>query len=264
MKLYVIVCLFISDMCFGQNWWGEAMVGVAAYNGDLTQQRVSLKRLNPVLNLNLKYSTGDFFDIRVGIGIAKLSADDKDNNSLFLKARNLNFKTSVLEFNVGAEFNLSDPEIYNQYPYIFIGLGVFHFNPYTKDDNGKKTYLHPLSTEGEGLPEYPKRKPYSLTQLCIPLGIGFKMKLKEKWQLSYEFGYRIVFTDYLDDVSKTYVSIETLSLRKGDIAGELSYRKVGVPFSEEGFPRGNPKVKDYYFFTGLKLAFKLAGAKKTY
>ena len=90
------------------------------------------------------------------------------------------------------------------------------------------------------------------------------MKLKEKWQLSYEFGYRIVFTDYLDDVSKTYVSIETLSLRKGDIAGELSYRKVGVPFSEEGFPRGNPKVKDYYFFTGLKLAFKLAGAKKTY
>src|SRR6266542_4422651 len=104
MKLYVIVCLFMSNMCFGQNWWGEIMVGAAAYNGDLTQQRVSLKRLNPALNFNLKYSSGDFFDIRAGIGITKLGADDQDNNSPFLKARNLNFKTSVLEFNLCAEF----------------------------------------------------------------------------------------------------------------------------------------------------------------
>ena len=264
MKLYVIVCLFFSNICFGQNWWGEAMVGVAAYNGDLTQQLISFKRLNPVLNLNVKYSSGDFFDIRAGIGIGKLSADDKDNNSPFLKARNLNFKTAILEFNVSAEFNLLDPEIYDQYPYLFAGVGFFHFNPYTFDDNNKKIYLRPLSTEGEGLAEYPKRKQYSLIQPCFPVGIGFKMKVKQRWLLSYEFGYRILFTDYLDDVSKTYVSIETLSLRKGDEAGELSYRKIGVPFSEEGFPRGNSKVKDYYFFTGVKLAYNMSRPKKVY
>ena len=70
-----------------------------------------------------------------------------------------------------------------------------------------------------------------------------------------------MITDYLDDVSKTYVSLEILNLRKGPKSGELAYRK-STPFGEEGFPRGNSKVRDYYFFTGLKLAFNLTSQVK--
>jgi hypothetical protein len=90
----------------------------------------------------------------------------------------------------------------------------------------------------------------------VPFGAGFKIKTTDKWQLSYEFGYRFLITDYLDDVSKTYVSLEILNLRKGPESSELAYRK-STPFREEGYPRGNHKVRDYYFFTGLKLAFNL-------
>ena len=43
--------------------------------------------------------------------------------------------------------------------------------------------------------------------------------------MSFEFGYRFLITDYLDDVSKTYVSLEILNLRKGPKASELAYRK---------------------------------------
>ncbi|MFI5187383.1 MAG: DUF6089 family protein [Chitinophagales bacterium] len=259
MKPYLIFFLLAYNSCLGQSWMGEVMTGISAYNGDLTQQLISAKRFNPAFGFHLKYTSGDFVDLRIGIEFEKVSANDKDNKSPFLKARNLSFKSNILEFNVGIEFNLADPQIYDQYPYLFAGIGIFHFNPYTSDNNNKKTYLQPLSTEGEGLSEYPSRKPYSLTQPCIPLGVGFKWKPndKGKLQFSYEFGYRILFTDYLDDVSKTYVSIETLGLKKGPESAALSYRKVGIPFSEEGFPRGNPKVKDYYFFTGLKLAVKL-------
>lgn len=257
MKSHLIIFLLVSNVCFGQSWLGEVMVGTSAYNGDLTQSPFSFKRLNPAAAINLKYNSGDFLNIRAGVAFEKVSANDKDNKSPFLRARNLNFKSSILEFNVSFEFILLDPAIYDQYPYLFAGLGVFHFNPYTYDDDGKKTYLHPLSTEGEGLSEY-SRKNYSLTQPCIPIGFGFKMNQGKTWELNFEFGYRWLFTDYLDDVSKTYVSIETLNLKKGPEAAELSYRKVNTPFTEEGYPRGNPKVKDYYFFSGIKVAYKLS------
>ena len=259
MKRYFVFLLFISKVCTAQNWMGEVMVGTSAYNGDLTQQLISAKRLNPAIGFDIRYSSGDFFDFRAGLSFERVSANDKDNKSPFLQARNLNFKSNILEFNLSIEFNLADPQVYNQYPYLFGGVGIFHFNPYTNDDNHKKTFLQPLSTEGEGLPDYPTRKKYSLMQPCFPVGVGFKWKPNDnsRLQWSYEFGYRILLTDYLDDVSKTYVSVETLALRKGAESAELSYRKTGTPFSEEGYPRGNSKVKDYYFFTGFRLAFKL-------
>src|SRR5215467_8678405 len=151
MKLQLVVFLLVCKVSFSQDWMGEIMVGASAYNGDLTQQAFSLKRINPAFDFNIKYNTGDFVNIRAGVAFEKVSANDKDNKSPFLQARNLNFKSNIVEFNVSFEFILMDPAIYEQYPYIFAGVGVFHFNPYTYDDNDKKTYLHPLSTEGEGI-----------------------------------------------------------------------------------------------------------------
>jgi Domain of unknown function (DUF6089) len=255
-KLSAFFFLLISDFCSGQKWMGEVVAGVSQYNGDLTQQAVSIKRIKPAVGFNAKYNSGDLLDIRVGLLFARVGADDKDNKREDYKARNLSFKTNIQELNVIAEFNLVDPVVYLQVPYVFAGLGVFHFNPFTNDNEGNKTYLRPLSTEGQGLAEYPNRKTYSLFQFCIPFGAGIKIKTTDTWQLSYEFGYRFLLTDYLDDVSKTYVSLEILNLRKGPKSGELSYRK-NAPFVEEGYPRGNSKVRDYYFFTGLKLGFNL-------
>ncbi len=255
-RFFAFFFLLISDLCYGQKWMGEVVAGMSQYNGDLTQQAISIKRIKPALGFNLKYLSGDLLDVRVGLLFARVGADDKDNKRADYQARNLSFRTNIQELSVCAEFNLVDPEIYLQIPYVFLGVGVFHFNPFTYNNEGNKTYLKPLSTEGEGLSDYPARKNYSLIQFCVPFGAGFKIKTTDKWQLSYEFGYRFLITDYLDDVSKTYVSLEILNLRKGPESSELAYRK-STPFREEGYPRGNHKVRDYYFFTGLKLAFNL-------
>jgi len=260
-KLSALFFLLISNVCHGQKWMGEVVAGVSQYNGDLTQQAISFKRIKPAVGFNVKYVSGDLLDIRVGLLFARVGADDKDNKRADYQARNLSFKTNIQELSVAAEFNLVDPEVYLQIPYVFAGVGVFHFNPFTYDNEGNKTYLRPLSTEGEGLSDYPARKNYSLIQFCIPFGAGFKIKTTDKWQLSYEFGYRFLLTDYLDDVSKTYVSLEVLNLRKGPKSSELAYRKK-TPFTEEGYPRGNSKVRDYYFFTGLKFAFNLTSQVK--
>jgi hypothetical protein len=257
MKFCLISLLLFSGICKGQVWKAEFMAGVSGYNGDLTQQRVSIKQLRPAFNLNLKYNSGDLFNFRVGIGYGRVGADDKNNTSASLRSRNLNFKSDIIELNLIGEVNLFDPQVYTDYPYVFGGIGVFHFNPFTYDKNNKKTYLQPLSTEGEGLKEYPGRKKYKLTQVCIPIGVGFKWMIKEKWDISYEFGYRILFTDYLDDVSTTYVDLNILAAEKGTKAAELSYRGT-TPFNNAGAQRGNPSIKDSYFFSGIKIGTSLS------
>ncbi len=256
MKIFLIFLLALPGVCKAQEWQAEIMGGVAGYNGDLTQQRISVKQLRPSLSLNLKYNSGDFVNFRFGLAYAKIGADDKNNKSRILKNRNLSFKSDVFELNAIAEINLFDPVTFTSYPYIFGGVGVFYFNPYTFDNNNKKTYLKPLSTEGEGLTEFPDRKKYSLIQACVPVGIGWKMPLNEKWDLSFEFGYRVTFTDYLDDVSKNYVDLNVLSMEKGPKSAELSYRQ-SAPLSDADI-RGNSSIKDVYYFGGVKLSTSLS------
>ena len=265
MKCFAIAFIIIlnANNCFSQEWYAEVMAGAASYNGDLTQKEFSVKRVKPAVSFNLKYNTGDFINFRGGISYTQLGASDKNNSQPDLKARNLSFKTSIIELNFCAEVAVLDPQTYYAYPYIFGGIGVFRFNPYTYDDENKKTYLQPLGTEGQGLLDYPNRKKYSLYQVCFPIGGGFKLTLQHKYEVGFEFGYRLLLTDYLDDVSKTYVSLKALQEGNGQKAVELSYRK-DAPYLEEGEVRGNNKVRDSYFFAGIKFAAKIGGRRSYY
>ena len=86
MKFFFIFLLLTTNICKGQEWQAEVMAGVAGYNGDLTQQRISIKQLRPAFNLNLKYNSGDLINMRAGIGYGKVVADDKNNTHADLKA----------------------------------------------------------------------------------------------------------------------------------------------------------------------------------
>ena len=263
MKNLVFACLLLFGQCLSaQEWLLEVSGGISAYNGDLTQKEVSIKRMRPAASLSLKYNTGGMIDFRGGVFYGRVTADDKNNPQKDLHNRNLNFTSDIFEVNFVAELNLFDPDLYNAFPYFFGGIGVFYFNPYSFDKDGKKTFLRPLSTEGQGLPEYPDRKVYSLVQPCLPVGMGWKWHYKKRIELAYEIGFRIIFTDYLDDVSETYADIETLIVRKGLKTAEFAYRKIGVPFAELGEKRGNSSKRDVYFFSGLKISFQLGGGHK--
>lgn len=256
MRKLLFIFLLISNRCFAQDWVAELSTGITGYNGDLTQQRVAFNTMRPAIGLNIKYNTGNFINYRIGFMYGNIAGNDKYNTHADLVARNLNFKTNIMEANIGVEIPLQDPISFYAYPYVFATVGVFHFNPYTYDSNNVKTYLEPLSTEGEGLAKYPGRKKYALTQVCFPVGFGWKVDVSDRVVISYEFGYRFLFTDYLDDVSKSYINLDVLKQAKGDKAVEMAYRK-NVPFREEGLPRGNPGKNDSYFFTGIKVGFVL-------
>jgi hypothetical protein len=143
-------------------------------------------------------------------------------------------------------------------PYVFGGVAVFHYNPYAYDSLGNKQFLKPLSTEGQGLAQYPGSKPYKLTQFAIPFGGGIKFRISQNTVLSYEVGLRKTFTDHLDDVSGPYVDQFTLAQERGLKAVEMAYRGGEVKggnttYPADGTVRGGPKYKDWYYFTGFTL-----------
>jgi len=257
-RIYFVILLFTSLHCTGQDWEAEVMAGVSKYNGDLTQHVISLKNIGPAVSFNVKYNFDNFILIRGGISWAQLSGDDKNNKQADLKNRNLNFHTDIIEASLCAELNLLEPGFYYSYPYLFGGVGVFHFDPYTYDKDNVKTYLQPLSTEGQGLVEYPWKKPYKLIQFCLPVGGGIKFQINKKWDVVYEIGFRFLLTDYLDDVSTSYVNPQKLLIEKGIKSVELANRQQ-VP--HENDIRGNPKNKDSYAFTGIKLLVHLGRYK---
>ena len=261
MRYCVIVFLFVATTSYGQ-WEAEVMAGVSGYRGDLTQQYILPKTLRPAINVNLKYNFNNDFVIRGGIAWGKVTGNDKNNKDIFIHARNLNFKSQILEISICAEYNLLEPEIFYAYPYIFGGIGLFHFNSYTFDKDNKKTFLRPLSTEGQGIAEYPNKKTYSNTQFCIPFGGGWKYNINDKFEIIYEIGYRLIFTDYLDDVSATYIDPNILLANRGPKAVELAYRAKLLPGGHplpqgNGAQRGNTSVKDWYFINGIKLLIHL-------
>jgi hypothetical protein len=257
MKICLALLLLISKPSLAQVWEMEIMTGLAGYKGDLTERLLSLNSMGPSLGCNIRYNFDNTFILRGGITWGQVQASDKFNKRQDLKDRNLNFRTDILEANICAELNLFEPFFFKGYPYIFGGVGVFHFNPYTYDKESNRTYLQPLGTEGQGLAAYPDRKPYALTQICLPFGGGMKWNITDKFDIVYEISGRYLFTDYFDDVSKTYVTRQALMANSRPKAAELAYRQKNIPFPNEGDIRGNPKIKDWYYITGFKLLMRL-------
>ena len=264
--IYLFITALLPLAAFSQHWQFELMSGSTGYAGDLTEINPSVKSLGPSAGFFIKYKIHPQVILRTGVLFGSVSGDDKNNKDSLLLKRNLSFKSNITEFHAAVEVNLLDPADSKAYPYIFAGAGLFHFNPYAFDKNGEKTYLQPLSTEGQGLPEYPDRKPYKLTQFCIPFGGGLKMTITEKVDMGIEFGVRKIFTDYLDDVSTRYVDYNVLEEAKGPKAVEMAFR-AKTPAGAHIIPvkndiRGNPGKKDVYYFAGLKFIFKTLSNKQ--
>jgi hypothetical protein len=232
--------------------------GLSNYAGDLQAKQFTLQQSNFAFGAGIKYDLTPNFAFRLAFTHGTIEADDKRNSDPMLQARNLSFMSKITEGNLLLEYTILNLEEKRVSPYIYSGVTVFHFNPYAFDTLGNKIYLQPLSTEGEGLAQYPDRKPYKLTQLAIPVGLGIKVRISDNTVLAYEVTLRKTFTDYLDDVSKTYVDQFALAQQRGLKAVAMAYRADEVKggsttYPEDGTLRGGSKYKDWYYFTGFTL-----------
>lgn len=283
---------YSQALLFGEKvkWEVGLNFGPSFFLGDLGGN--SGKGTNDVKDINFeftKFMKGAFITMYpknwVGLRLAANytyleGSDDIINTTgideLWRKQRNLDFKTTVLEGYAALEFfptmlfNRQSEYEPRLRPYVFGGVGVFHFNPQgsLNDAAGNKTWykLHPLRLEGQGMPEYPYSQPYKLTQINIPYGGGIKYFLSDRINISAELLYRKTFTDYIDDVSKKYIDpinyTKYLSSQEAGLAYKLSDKSIGIIYPgmtryPAGTQRGDLKDNDSYFSIVLKFGVRL-------
>ena len=263
------------------------MLGTSYYIGDLNDQHLRLAR--PATALQYKTNLNRRFAIRGGISVGELRGSDKLNDVDTAKFnRNLHFKSSIYELSGIIEFNFFPYETGNlRYPftpYIFTGISMFNFNPQARkfdtdtpfDNDGNQTNnewidLQPLGTEGQYSSQYPEKDPYQLIQFAIPVGMGFKASLGERFSMAIEYGLRKTFTDYIDDVGGIYASPQYLFMENED-AANLSDRSNALQNYIASNPgadittwtgntnrnRANENLwDDWYYFAGLTLSYKI-------
>ncbi|PSK94777.1 hypothetical protein B0I18_101937 [Taibaiella chishuiensis] len=253
-------------------------VGAANYYGDLQTKWVPTGASNsrtyrPGGGIIYKYFPNPRLGFRFGASYVSITAADSLSDIKANKLRNLDFTNNIVEMYGALELNFLpiDMEKFKVTPYVFAGVGAFYGRPFSLDAGGNKIILRDMSTEGQGLPQYPDRKVYPLVNAMFPFGGGIKCFIGNTVMLSAEVGLRYTTTDYLDDVSRSYVSMDTLLAYKGQKAVDMSYkgnmeRNWDGNYPNYKFQRGDYKRNDWYWTAGLSatIYFDAFGNVKKY
>ena len=231
------------------------LIGGSAYSGDLSPKEFGIypEDIRLAGGVLARFPVGDFFKIRVGITAGKVSGAERDTvNRPIIRP---SFQSSIAEVALIGEFY---PLHGTVQPYFFGGVGAYHFNPQAGFDGGWID-LQPLGTEGQGLEGYPGS--YKLTQLNIPFGAGIKLVFNDAWALGVEFGWRKLFTDYLDDIGTKGVIYQDVYDGNGPLAAFYSNQVITGPEDPRGktvYERGGAHL-DWYHVGGITLTYFLGG-----
>lgn len=253
-----IMILTMVQSAFTQKGWElGGWLGTATYFGDLNTN-YDLSMPGAAGGLVARHNFNNRLSMRFGATFGQLMADDATSDNAFERARNLSFKSNIVEAAALLEFNFlpymhgSRDEFFS--PYLFLGLNFTHFNP-KAEFNGELVELRPLGTEGQ----FRGEEYYSITG-GFTYGFGLKLDLNYEWSLNFELGARGLFTDYLDDVSTVYPDKEDLLDNRGQLAVDLSDRSIVLglensQIGEEGTQRGNSNNKDNYVILGVGIMY---------
>lgn len=235
--------------------------GVAQYFGDLNPTG-KINRPKAAIGGYFRKQISNYIAFRLSGHYAQLGYSDRYSSNEYQQRRNLSFNTSIFELALQGDFNFfkfipTDPS-HAFTPYATLGIGMISYDPYAYLD-GQKYYLRPLHTEGQTF--YEGRKPYGSIAVCFPIGMGIKYAINDKINLSLEVGYRFTTTDYIDDVSKTYVGVDKFPNPGGgkNVAALLQDRsyETGTPIGIEGRQRGFSKQNDSYAIAEVGLSINL-------
>ncbi len=251
----VLLCCMSSN---AQRPYGEIGAGVGGMNyiGDLNGQSLFDK---PKLSFSAfaRYNVDDRWAVAVNIVKGAIASGSPD----YIESRNLSFRSDIWDLSARAEFNfvrLGTAVSQNRFsPFIFCGIGVFHFSPeayYHNPLTGVSSWvaLQPLGTEGQNTSLYPDRRPYQTLCFMLPFGLGFKYMIAKHVIIAVEYGFRKTWTDYIDDVSTTYVDP---SIFENDaVAAALHDRSAEGGFdivNKPGTLRGDDTLDDWYSYFNI-------------
>lgn len=245
------------------------------YYGDLAPRpnrfSTDISFTRPAIGISFTHRFGPRYQLTAAFAYGTLKGADAESadagdgsNGAYRYVRNLSFRNRIKELSVVAQFDLFENMAtyisrVKWTPYAFAGLAVFHHNPQAQvpatdlegnpfPNAGAWVNLRGLGTEGqntirqEGDANYGV-KPYKAIQPAIPFGIGVRFRVNEVVDVAAELGFRYLFTDYLDDVSRDYVDLNTLD---DPLAKAMSYRSNEVsPTTSEAVTRIMSNQYDY-------------------
>lgn len=287
----IILLMFVADFADAQSfysrrrdrkWMFSFGLGVSSYHGDLHD--VVYDGLGSAVGSNIgigmRRKFGSQISLRFDLNLYGIGGDDADNGFLNGKdpdqrggpregqgdtrfVRNLSFQSRNIEASLFFTFNLipvngsyTRRPVIN--PYLLLGIGFTTNNPSAiHPTTGDKVNLRELNTEalaGTG---------YGSTALVIPLGIGIRLKATQYIDILFEAARRFTFTDYLDDVSTEFPSLD--ALRNADRIGSITDAELlfdrsvegGYEARRPGDDRGNPEKNDSYYIFQIRLELYL-------
>ena len=291
-KQYLTVGLNVN----ASNYFGDLAPTAAATSFDFSFTR-------PSFGIFATQRLGPRFSARVAYNFIRIAGDDfvsapQDGPDIGRFLRNLSFRNNIHELSAVAQYDL----IANRgsyltrlpiVPYIFGGVSVLTNTPQAQlpfsdlsgnalPNAGEFVNLRDLGTEGQ-FTDNPQGEEYSAIQVAVPLGVGVKVRLTDNIDVGIEFSYRILFTDYIDDVGGGFAIPGTLTGNAellGDRSTEVraisdgSVREIGgvtmanaERFNEEGILSGfgvpvnmagelrSNNENDGFFVTSIHIAY---------
>jgi len=228
------------------------------YFGDLAPTAnilsTGFSQINPGVSAFFQYRYSPRMSLKAELLYGRLTGDDftsansNDPQDLSRYTRNLSFRNDILDFSVMSQFyifknylDFRQRKFFNIY--IIGGVSIFYHNPKGKvtdfkisgeryPNSGEWIALRPLGTEGQ-FSEFYELKPYSNIQFSIPIGGGFNFRLTDRIDFAVDVNYRILLTDYIDDVSGKYVDLGALDSDMAKSMSDRSREEYAVVTGEE-------------------------------
>ena len=272
MRLKAFILLLLCSTAFvskGQVYYRNIEFGFngggSNYFGDLNQQ-YGFEYFRQSGGAFVRYNFSKYIALRIAGNYAHIGYADSYTNNYFQQQRNLSFKSDVYEGSLMADFHFFKYDIgdfeHRYTPYISLGIGVFRHDPYAEIDDTKVS-LRSLGTEGQSYEQYADRR-YGTTAVSFPIGAGIKFWLAKGMTVGFEITNRFTTTDYIDDVSTTYVGANLFPNNNGSpyptFASQLQDRSPEVsatPIGIEGRQRGISSTKDQFLTAHFFLSFRL-------
>jgi len=182
--LWVSIVLFgaISISSHAQKREIGGSLGAMYYTGDMARGW-GIRNTGFAGSLILRSNINNHLSVRVAYTGGNLKGNDSKPIDAFAAARASSFSLFISEFSGSFEYYFVDYKskraVVNWSPYFHGGIGIFGML-------GQKN----------------KSATYSTVQLAVPLGIGLKFQPSKQWAFGIEYGARILFFDYLDNISE--------------------------------------------------------------
>ena len=222
-------------------------------------------------NVGLQYTRhlSRHFSGNIQVSYIRIAGDDNYFSSTGVfegnYLRNLHFRNDLKELSVSAVYepmgnaeNLSKRPLLS--PYLYLGVAGFTHNPVARRDPSLVPGTPSLQAWQDLQPEDIEGAMYSLVNISIPFGFGFRYKIGAQMDLGFDFGYQVSLTDYLDDVSDNRPNVLT--------SPSIYFNRSGEPFAANTLVNRIPLPTtstapiystgpDQYFTTQIRLIYHI-------